>query len=256
MDSLKVEHLVYAPIPYKGYSVRAKSKNASVEVFMSALRDWFIPFDQRIISPGFFERTVVFENENVYLSRIFVADKLDELGRSGVVSHVAQVPVSFMHGNKISMKMIDEAMSKQVNKHKVPVGDLEPLETPLVQGVNTESELAGILPRNAASVITKGVVEERMRVFVLYKSTDKFDLIFALTRVFSEFSVKGLLIASENLRSDVLYLYDGAVIVGKILPPWARTRGWKVVNLERYREVVSVGSSVVEEVLKRIYGGT
>ncbi|MEM4830199.1 MAG: hypothetical protein QW417_05075 [Zestosphaera sp.] len=255
MDSLKIEHLVYAPIPYKGYSVRAKSRNASNDVFTSALRDWFIPFDQRIISPGFFERTVVFENENVYLSRVFAADKLDELGRSGVVSHVAQIPVSFIRDNKISLKMIDEAMGKQVDKHRVPLGDLEPLEVPLVEGI-TRSELAGILPVNAASVITKGVVEERMRVFVLSKSVDKLDLIFALTRVFSEFSVKGLLIASENLKNDVLYLYDGAVIVGKILPPWARTRGWKVVNLERYREVVSVSGSVVEEVLKRIYGGT
>lgn len=255
MDSLKIEHLVYAPIPYKGYSVRAKSRNASNDVFTSALRDWFIPFDQRIISPGFFERTVVFENENVYLSRVFAADKLDELGRSGVVSHVAQIPVSFIRDNKISLKMIDEAMGKQVDKHRVPLGDLEPLEVPLVEGI-TRSELAGILPVNAASVITKGVVEEHMRVFVLSKSVDKLDLIFALTRVFSEFSVKGLLIASENLKNDVLYLYDGAVIVGKILPPWARTRGWKVVNLERYREVVSVSGSVVEEVLKRIYGGT
>ncbi|MEM2277481.1 MAG: hypothetical protein QXQ12_01685 [Zestosphaera sp.] len=235
--------------------MRAKSRNASNDVFTSALRDWFIPFDQRIISPSFFERTVVFENENVYLSRIFAADKLDELGRSGVVSHVAQIPVSFIRGNKISLKMIDEAMGKQVDKHRVPLGDLEPLEVPLVEGV-TGSELAGILPVNAASVITKGVVEEHMRVFVLSKSIDKLDLIFALTRVFSGFSVKGLLIASENLKNDVLYFYDGAVIVGKILPPWARTRGWKVVNLEKYREVVSVSDSDVEEVLKRIYGGT
>ncbi|MEM3924186.1 MAG: hypothetical protein QXZ48_07880 [Zestosphaera sp.] len=254
MDSLKIEHLVYAPIPYKGYSVRAKSRNASNDVFTSALRDWFIPFDQRIISPSFFERTVVFESENVYLSRVFAADKLDELGRSGVVSHVAQIPVSFIRDNKISLKMIDEAMGKQVDKHRVPLGDLEPLEVPLVEGV-TRSELARILPENVASVITKGVVEEHMRVFVLSKSVDKLDLIFALTRVFSEFSVKGLLIASENLKNDVLYFYDSAVIVGKILPPWARTRGWKVVNLEKYREVVSVSDSV-EEVLKRIYGGT
>lgn len=257
MDSLKVEHLVYAPVPYKGYSVRARSKGASVELFSNALRDWFIPFDQGIISPGFFERLAVFEGGKLYLNRIFTAEKLDELMRGGVVSHIAEIPVSLVKENKVSLKLIDKVMSEQVNELKVPVGHVEPLEVPLVQGADTELELTrGILPTDVASAIAKGVFDERMRVFVLYKGLDKFDLIIALIKLLSEPSAKGLLVASENLKSDVLYLYDSAVIVGRMMPPWARIRGWKIVNLGKHREVAGAGSTIVEEILKRIYGGT
>lgn len=251
-----VEHIIYAPVPYKGYALRARSRGASVESFTKAFREWFIPFDQTIIDGDFLEKVLVVENDKIYLARVFHAPGLDELKRSGAVSHIAQLDVSQFSQNPLNV--VDEAMAMYIRERGIPIGEIEPLNVKIERGDDLEYKvIRETILKETIQRIIKLTHEDRFKIFVVYKGPYRDLILFGLTRILSAaspFARRGLIVASENIKSDVLLLYNGVVIVGKRLPPWARLKGWNVINLEKQDTTIITSEKTIEDVLRQIYG--
>ncbi|MEM4693756.1 MAG: hypothetical protein QW655_04540 [Nitrososphaerota archaeon] len=252
--SIRVEHVIYAPIPYKGYSFRAKSSGADIESFKIALKDWLVPFDQTIITSSFLEKVLVCGRKKAYYARVFQAPALDELRRSGVASHIAEIDISSFKNVPISQ--LDLAMARFIETHGIPIGDIKPLTIPLDLGEDVESNaVRNILPKEIAQKIAEITKSDRFKIFILYRGGERDNLAFGLARKMIVESFKGeFIVASENIKGDVLLLYDGVLIMGRRLPPWARLRGWNIINLEKYVVESSKSDKTIDEILKKIYG--
>ncbi|MEM4888437.1 MAG: hypothetical protein QXJ64_03220 [Thermosphaera sp.] len=252
--SIGVEHVIYAPVPYKGYTFRARSKGADIESFKSALKDWLIPFDQTIITSNFLEKVLVHSRNKAYYLRVFQAPALDELKRSGAVSHIAEIDMMLL--KKIPVSQLDLAMTKFIEAHSIPIGDIEPLTITLNTIEDVESNtIRKIIPKEVAQKIVELTRSDRFKIFILYRGGERYHLAFGLARrIIAEVFSRDFIVATENIKEDVLLLYDGVLIVGKRLPPWARLKGWNVINLEKYIAESIKTDKLVDDILKQIYG--
>lgn len=249
-----MEHVIYAPVPYKGYSIRAKSRGANVGSIVDAFKNWLIPFDQTIITSSFLERVVVCEKKKAYIARVFQAPALDELKRSGVVSHIAELDLSLFERTPVSL--VDSAMAEFIEKSGVPVGELEPLS--VAPGAHEDVELSFVrntVPKEVIWKIGELVGGGRFKIFILYKGARWEHLAFGLARGVLPALFEGeFIVASENVKRDALLLFDGVLIVGRHLPPWARLKGWDIINLQKHVGEPSKPDKSIEEVIRRIYG--
>jgi hypothetical protein len=252
MDVAAIEHIIYAPVPYKGYSLRAKSKEANVDAFRNAFNDFLIPFDQSIIHKGFLEKVVIIAKNRIFLARVFQAEGLDELKRSGVVSHIAEIPIDLLSQNKLLVSSVDCQMAEFIDKNSVPTGEIATLEVPV--GYQEDVELNAIrklVPEDKTRRLLQHSENEKFRQFVISRNQNEF-LTFGFARIISATTHKWILLASENIKRDLLFLYDGVLIIGKTLPPWARVKGWSIVNLEKAGPAAGE-SKPLEAVIKDIY---
>jgi hypothetical protein len=90
---VEIHHIIYSLVPHKGYAVRAWSSKEIIGDFEKAFKGWLCPFEQALIKPGVELRAIVKSPRGVfYLARVFKGEKLDEMKRSGAVSHIAMIP--------------------------------------------------------------------------------------------------------------------------------------------------------------------
>lgn len=252
--STRVEHIIYAPVPYKGYTIRARSEGADIESFKNALKDWLIPFDQTIITSNFLEKLLVRCRNKAYYLRVFQAPALDELKRSGIVSHIAEIDVVLL--KKIPLSQLDLAMTKFIEEYSIPIGNVEPLTITLDTIEDVESNtIRNTIPREVAQKIIELIRSDKFKIFILYRGGEKYHIAFGLARrIITEAFSGDFIVATENIKQDVLLLYDGVLIVGKRLPPWARLKGWNVINLEKHITESIKTDKIVDDILKQIYG--
>lgn len=254
MTTISIEHIFYAPVPYKGYSLRAKSKDANVDLFKTAFKDWMIPFDQSIITGDFLEKVLIVTKERFYLARVFQAPGLDELKRSGVVSHIADIPVDIIQKNNIAIASVDSSMKEFINDEGIPTGEIKPLKIPFTPKGNVETEtVRRILPKDSARKILETSTQKKFKVFIIYGGREKDLFSYGLARIVSAVSPYEFIVASENIKRDVLFLHEGALIVGKKLPIWARIKGWTIINLRKSER--SESNKSIDVIMKEIYGG-
>jgi len=91
---MELHHIIYSVAPYRGYTVRAWSSEEAVVEVEQALKGWFSPFEQALVRPSVELRAVVKSPRGfLHLVRVFLGEKLDEMKRSGVVSHIALIPL-------------------------------------------------------------------------------------------------------------------------------------------------------------------
>lgn len=257
MNQLALQHIIYAPVPYKGYTVRARSRDARLELFSKALKEWYIPFDQAIITSDFFEKVAVIDGDYAYLARVFRAPDLDELRRSGVVSHIAQIETAYL--KEIPLRAVDEVMDKFIRERGIPIGEIEPLTLSILPTEDRELQtLKSLVSRDTLQKILEISSTDRFRVFIVYKGGSVDDLIFSLARALSMSSSasvkKGVILSTEKIKSDVLLLYNGVLVIGKVLPPWARLKGWNIINLEKLVTSQATPGKTINDVIKQIYG--
>ena len=254
MTLISVEHILYAPVPYKGYSIRAKSKGANVDSFKSAFKDWMIPFDQSMITRDFLEKVLIVTKERFYLARVFQAPGLDELKRSGVVSHIADVPTDLVQKNNFAITSVDSSMKEFIKNEGIPTGEIKPLKTPLTPKGDIETEIVRrTLPKDSARRILEATTQKKFKVFIIYEGRERDLLSYGLARMVSAVSPYEFIVASENIKRDVLFLHEGALIIGKKLPIWARIKGWTIINLRKSER--SESNKSIDVIMKEIYGG-
>jgi hypothetical protein len=255
METIGIEHVIYAPVPYKGYSFRAKSRKANIDSFKEAFKDWLIPFDQSIIYEGFLEKVLVAGKNKLYLARVFKAHGLDELKRSGVVSHIAEIPIDLLSQNKIIIKLVDSSMADFINKNNVPIGEIDSLEIPL--NFEDDIELKMVrekVPEVTARKILEVASSDKFKMFVIYRGPERDILSYGLARFILPITSRGFIVASENIKMDVLLLHGSALIVGKQLPPWARIKGWSIINLEKGGGSMDKTDKSIEDMIRQLYG--
>jgi hypothetical protein len=249
-----LEQIIYAPVPHKGYSVRAKSKGADIDSFKDAFKDYLIPFDQSIVQRGFHEKVIVFGKKRLYLARVFQAQGLDELKRSGAVSNIVEVPLDLLLQKKLLLSNIDNLMAELAEKKEVPMGEIAPLDVPV--GFEKDIEMGTVreaIPEDVFRKLMELSMIDRFKLFIIYRSQKSDVLSYGLARLISAASSKWIIISSENIRRDILFLYDGVLILGKILPPWARVKGWSIINLDKEQDPENTGSKSIESIIKDVY---
>jgi hypothetical protein len=255
MSTITIEHIIYAPVPYKGYSFRAKSKGANIDSFKNAFKDWLIPFDQSIIHDSFLEKVLVVGKTRLYFARIFQAHGLDELKRSGVVSHIAEIPTDLLFQKKIIIKLVDSSMADFTEKNGVPLGEVDSLK--ILSNFENDMELNMVRER-APEATTRKILElassDRFKIFVIYRGPERDILSYGLARVILPIASRGFIVASENIKRDILLLHEGVLIMGRHLPPWARIKGWSIINLEKETGSAGKTDKSIKEIIRQIYG--
>jgi hypothetical protein len=257
MDINSIEHIIYAPVPYKGYSIRAKTRTANVDSFRNGFKDYLIPFDQSIIHKDFIEKVIVIGNGKVYLARVFQANGLDELKRSGVVSHIAEIPVDLIIQNKLQLRSIDYSMQQFTELNGVPIGEIERLNIPIgIEndiGIDNERTLIReTIPEDSLRKLIKQTESQKFKQCIVYKNLDVDIILYGLARIISLISSKWILFSSANIKNDFIFLFDGVFIFGKTLPAWARNAraGWSVLNLQKECSYAIKGNPIDDEIQK------
>jgi hypothetical protein len=256
MTEVKLDHIIYSLIPYRGYGIRAWSRGANVAEFAEALKEWFVPYYQRLVKPYYELRALVKSLVGkLYLSRIFLGQKLDELKRDGVVSHIAAVPVDLVLNRKLSLESVEKSMIEYIRANGVGQGEIEPLklttrENPVDAEVDTFKK---IVDKEQARKILEGLSKPSGKVVVIFKRSiwDRVKLAYSLAKVLLIHGLKEFAILVDKPQDHILLVYDTLVLVLDKMIPLAQTGEWTVVKVGKEERGETLD---VEETLRKIYG--
>lgn len=254
-----LDHIIYTLIPYKGYGVRAWSRREAVYEAERALKGWFSPYEQAMVRPNHELRAVVKDaRDHLYLSRIFVGEKLDELKRSGVVSHIAIIPLEHLTRARIPLEEVDKAMINYVASNGIGLGDIEPIR------ITLEIEETGVdrdvdYYKKTVSVeqtkrILEGISKPYGKVAIIYKKDtwSRIRLAYAVSKVLAIHGVKEYAVLMEKPIDNIMIEYENLVLVLEKMIPLRPAGDWTVVKIaEKEGER---GEPSIEETIKRIYG--
>ncbi len=126
------EHFIYGPVPKKGYAKRARSPNISPDEYERFL-GYYIPIDPAYVSAEDMFRSEARliasaqRSDGVYFSKIFRRSKLDEKGRSGILTHTVLVPRTALEQG-LSYDDVERAINRHEERFGIPLGDMAPLE--------------------------------------------------------------------------------------------------------------------------------
>jgi len=139
-SAVELDHIIYSLVPYKGYGVRAWSKKEAVYDAERAFKGWFSPYEQLIVRPGAELRAVAKGfRDFIYIARVFIGEGLDELKRSGVVSHIALVPLDVAVEKRLSLEEVDKAMVSYTISKGIGMNEIEPLRISFVERIEMKT---------------------------------------------------------------------------------------------------------------------
>lgn len=257
MKELRLDHIIYTLIPYKGYGVRAWSRREIVPEIEQAFKGWFSPYEQAVVRPGYELRAVVKDpRDNVYVSRIFLGEKLDELKRSGVVSHIVVIPLKLLLEARISLEEIDKALISYTSSRGIGTGELEQLVLTVEAQTGVDRDLEYFrktVSRDQARKILEGVSKPYGKVVVIYKrdSWSRVKLAYSISKVLAIHGLREYIVLTEKPIDNILIEYENIVLVLDKMIPVKQTGEWSVVKVTEW-ETEKRGIDV-EETLKRIY---
>lgn len=185
----ELDYLIYAPVPHKGYSIRAKTLDVVESAFTTAHKEILCPYDELLFSNLQIEARVVTQSSGsgpVYLSRISKRQRLDDLGRDGIVSTIVQVPSELLSSGQLAFKEVESVLlSSEREKPGVPIGQIPKLRVPVRMGNNDPDTavMGTIFPQESANRLLSILAEsDDSKAFVLFKtgSNDRNDLCLAL----------------------------------------------------------------------------
>jgi len=173
MSSIQVPHFLYGPTPKKGYSKRAVSPDIVPEEY-ERLLGCYIPFDPVCLRAddvaGREARAVVSvpELECVFFSRLYRRHKLDEKGRTGVLTHTVSLPrKALLQG--LCYSEVETAMAGFEAENGVPIGDIPKLEIKWDGDDSAQEKTRGkpLIKRDSLSRLAEGYRKEANVKFVM-----------------------------------------------------------------------------------------
>jgi len=260
LPSEYLEHLIYAPVPNRGYRVRATSPGVTESEFLDAAKGYFAPFDQNLFDGDLEARMVIGSASTIYLSRILQRPRLDELKRSGVVCHMVEIPIA-MFSAGLTFREVNNAMvSFESSQHEVPKGNMPELPVKWEsKGDNKDydlTEMASSIPEDAARRIIMAFNGESPRVFVLSKTggwSKRTDLVYAISKFLILCGIKSFSVTSECPIDDIMG-FEGLVVVSSYIPSLSGHSGWTVVNLSnKEKQAQSPNAARADDVIRGIY---
>lgn len=257
MEEVGLDHIIYTLIPYRGYGVRAWSRREVIYEIEQAFKGWFAPYEQAVVRPGHELRAVVKDpRDRVYLSRVCVGERLDELKRSGVVSHIAVIPLEYLLKKMVSLEEIDKAMLSYINSRGIEQGDIEPIKIN-VEAYEVDKDLeyykktVGV---EQTRKILSGVSKPYGKVVVVCKKDiwSRIRLAYTISKVLAIHGVREYVVLTEKPIDNILMEYDNLVLVLDKMIPLKQTGEWTVVKIAEDEK--EKGGLDVEETIKKIYG--
>jgi hypothetical protein len=235
-STVELDHIIYSLVPYKGYGVRAWSKKEAVYDAERAFKGWFSPYEQLIVRPGVELRAVAKGfRDFIYIARVFIGEGLDELKRSGVVSHIALVPLDVAVEKRLSLEEVDKAMVSYTISKGIGMNEIEPLRISFVEKDRDEDleYLKIVVDVENARKLLKAVSQPESKVIVIFKrdTGSRARLAYALAKMFAVHKVAEYIITVEKPLDNILIEFTKAVMVLDKMLPVKRTENWIVVKI-------------------------
>jgi len=254
LSTVSLNHIIYAAIPYKGYGVRAWSSKDKLEGFRQAFREWYAPFEQSIIRPGYEARAIVkTSTDELYLARIFLKDKMDEKGRTSVVSHIVEIPVTLLKDG-LPLELVDGEMIK-LTMTSIGIGEIPKIEINWEKNEDPDIKyLREHVDENIAEKILEGYTKPRPKLVIIYKRDywERIKLAYALTKLLLEANIKVFSIFSDIPPDHIIRIFDSPTIVTNVMPKIRPSEDWTVINIKPGDKESKQPD--IKSVLKKIYG--
>lgn len=255
---IKLNHIIYSLIPYKGYGVRAWSNKEIVSEIEYAFKGWFSPYEQAIVKPGYELRAITETiRDYLYIARIFIGEKLDELKRSGIVSHIVAIPVKLLNEIKLSLEQVDKAMQNYIASRGVGEGDIESIELevePLKDQLDPEIDyFRKTVSIDQARKMLTGISKPYGKVVVLYERDlwSRIKLAYSIAKILSIHGLKNYIILVDKPVDNIMIEYENVVLVLSKLIPLKWIDDWSVVKI--VSDKMKRGELSIEETLRKIY---
>jgi hypothetical protein len=253
---MEIHHIIYSAVPYKGYAVRAWSSREVVGEIEQAVKGWFSPFEQALVRPSTELRAVVKSPRGfLLLIRVFLGEKLDELKRSGVVSHIALIPLDVAIERKLSLSRVEKVMMDHIASKGVEIGEMEPLKIEIGgQGIDEDLEyLKTVVNPATASKILAEVSKQYNKLVVIHKRDQWFRtrLAYGLAKMLAIHGLGEYLISTEKPNDSVLIEFEKTVLVLYQIIPLSRSLSWSVVKIDEKQEETP---GEIKKTIDKIYG--
>jgi hypothetical protein len=262
-----LDHIIYSLIPYKGYGVRAWSRRDVVNEVEYAFKGWFSPYAQAFVRPGEELKAVVKAPNSIYMARVFVGDGLDELKRSGVVSHIALIPLDI--ATKLPLAEIDREMTNYTVSKGIGLGEIEPLRIGLVERYEGGREgreegreevdedleyLKKVVDFEKAEKILTAISKPESKIIVIFKRDifSRARLVYALAKMFLMHKVTEYIITVEKPIDNILIEFTKTIIVLDKMFPVRSTEDWTVIKIGDGEKEGKVIETDIRDTLKRI----
>ncbi len=263
MNTTKVEHFIYGPVPKKGYSKRARSANINPEEYERML-GYYIPLD-----PNYVKADDILSNEArliaavpsldaVYFSKIFRRSKLDEKGRTGILTHTLLLPRSAL-SQGLAYGDVEKAIQEHEDKYGIPIGEVPPLEINW-EPKDLETEIEGmrsLISKESLNRMVDGFAKDPKMKFVLTcKGSDQKDRI-RLGEMLSKFlDIKLGLVPISFLSEPPLSLSNCQcnLIVSKLALSLPQ-RGWRAISslVDVSASNSATSSEKAKELIEKLY---
>jgi hypothetical protein len=218
-----------------GYLTRAWSPGIVDAEFDAAVDRHYTPFFQGVFKQDQTIDCIALRKllDKIFLSRCFWRPLLDEVGRPGLVSQIAAIPVeAFSRG--ISFTTIYETMRDYEAKNGVQSGEISPLSITWDNQDQNDPDNIGsaVLPREYVSKIFSYVSSPDLHVLAILKNTsseDRRKAAFFLAKLFQKLDSK-----SYSLTSTIpvdLVINDFTVVVAERDNDFGNNDNWRKVRV-------------------------
>jgi hypothetical protein len=254
---VELDHVIYSLVPYKGYGVRAWSRKEAVYNAERAFKGWFSPYEQLTVRPGVELRAIAMGfKDYIYIARVFLREGLDELRRSGVVSHIALVPLDIALEKRLSLEEVDKAMASYVASKGIGMNEIEPLRIGFSEKDRDEDleYLKTVVDVDEARQLLEYISEPDIKIIVIFEGDtgSRARLAYALAKMFAIHGVAEYIVTVEKPVDNILVEFTRSVIVlDKMIPGIKPTRNWRVVKIAEKRKGRSVKTDI-DTTLKKL----
>jgi len=254
---MELHHIVYSVVPYRGYTVRAWSSEEAVVEVEQALKGWFSPFEQALVRPGVELRAVVKSPRGfLHLVRVFLGEKLDEMKRGGVVSHIALIPLDLAIEGKLPLSYVEKAMVDYTTSKSIGVGKVEPLRVE-VGSLSKDEDLEylkTVVDVETAGRILSELSKPHTKLVVIFKRDRwaRSKLAYGLAKMLAVHGLGEYMVSTEKPNDAVLIEFEKVALVLDRIVPLSRSLSWSVVKIDE-RGVEGVVADI-KKTLERIYG--
>lgn len=263
MNTTSVEHFIYGPVPKKGYSKRARSANINPDEYERYI-GYYIPID-----PNYVKAEDVFSAEArvvssvpmmeaVYFSKIFRRNKLDEKGRTGILTHTLLIPRSAL-SEGLSYYDVEKAMTAFEAKNGIPIGEMPKLDIewePMVMA-NEIASLKSMISKESVNRLVDGFVKDpQVKFVVTCKGTEQKERI-KLGYMLSQFlDIQLNLVPITFISEPPLSLSSSRCnLVLSKLPLTLPQRGWRAISslVDPVAGMGGASSAKAKEMIEKIY---
>ena len=263
MSTTRVEHFIYGPVPKKGYAKRARSTNINPDEYERFL-GYYIPIDPAYVRTDDImhsEARLVASSPShdaVYFSKIMRRSKLDEKGRSGILTHTLLIPRQALVDG-LSYYDVERAVADHEAAHGIPMGDMQPMEIDW-EPVPLEKEIEGLRPlisRETMNRLVDGYAKDLKVKFVITcrgtEQRDRIGLGYMLSKLLD---IELGLVPIAFLSEPPLSLQDTQCnLVLTKLPLTIPQKGWRAVSslVDPSPTSTSSTSARAKGIIERIY---